>query len=317
MTEPKSNNSHNNLFIETLSRPQEARSLIENYFPEEVVRVLDLETLIAEKDSFVDPQLRESFCDLLYSVQLRSSAGAAQSANVYLLFEHKSVPDRLTAFQMLRYVVRIWERQLQQREQLVPVFPFLLYHGESPWNAPSSIEDLIPTPEALAPYCVRFKIPVIDLQRLPNEELRGSRFVQSLLYVLKYGRSVRLREYLEQIIACMRDPETNLPDWARLETVLIYIMSTNRYLSTDEVIGSVKSVFPSYEPGSIFDRLYNEGREEGRVEGLEKGEILGQIRAMQRLLGEKVSSLDELTRMSKAELTELLQSIEGRIDRKN
>ena len=46
--------------------------------------------------------------------------------SVYILFEHKSYADRLTSFQLLRYLVRIWERMLRQGEPLAPVIPLVL-----------------------------------------------------------------------------------------------------------------------------------------------------------------------------------------------
>jgi hypothetical protein len=219
------------------------------------------------------------------------------------------VAGRTTAFQLLRYVVRIWEKALRDRVALRPIFPFVVYHGESPWSAPTSIEQLIPAPESFSPYSVHFGFPVLDLSGLSNEALLGNRFVQNLLYVLKYGRRSELGIYLAQILELLRDPQSNLPDAARLETVLIYIMSVNNSLSSEEVTRIAKSVFPlGFEPGSLLDQSFRKGREEGV--------IVGEIRSLQRILGDQKSSVDELSQKSKDELDSLLQQLQQRFDKR-
>jgi predicted transposase/invertase (TIGR01784 family) len=91
-------NPHDLFFRKTFSRIEIAHNFIENYLPAEVVAAVDLETLKLQKDSFIDEELQEHFSDLLYQVQLRDGS----EANVYFLLEHKSSPDVLVAFQLLR-----------------------------------------------------------------------------------------------------------------------------------------------------------------------------------------------------------------------
>lgn len=62
----------------------------------------------------------------------------------------------------------------------------------------------------------------------------------------------------------------------------------------------------------------NEGRliaarQEGREEGLEKGSLVGRIQALQELLGDEASSLDELSPRDQAELTSLLTDLQNRL----
>ena len=102
-------NPHDRYFREIFSDPVVAQDLLRNYLPSQVVESLDLTTLVLQKESFIDEDLRQHFTDLLYTVQQRNGA----PAQVYILFEHKSYPDRLTSFQLLRYLVRIWERMLR------------------------------------------------------------------------------------------------------------------------------------------------------------------------------------------------------------
>ena len=129
MDEKRLPTPHNNLFHYSFSQLPTVRSLIETRFAPDVIKELDLDTLSLEKDSFIDPQLRESYSDLLYSVQLKNQQMAVVQALVYFLFEHKSEAEPLTAFQMLRYIVRIWEQRLRNDLPLCPIIPLVVYQG--------------------------------------------------------------------------------------------------------------------------------------------------------------------------------------------
>ena len=98
-------NPHDRYFREIFSDPDVVQDLLRNYLPPAAVETLDLTTLTLQQDSFVDEELRQHYTDLLYTVQQQSGA----PAHVYILLEHKSYADRLTSFQLLRYLVRVWE----------------------------------------------------------------------------------------------------------------------------------------------------------------------------------------------------------------
>lgn len=69
-------NPHDRYFRETLANPQAARDFLRYYLPAEVAALLDpAETPELMKDSFVDPELRIYFSDLLYKVQLLGGQG--------------------------------------------------------------------------------------------------------------------------------------------------------------------------------------------------------------------------------------------------
>ncbi len=93
-------NPHDRFFRDTLSRPGAARAFLQHVLPAEVKGVLDVSEPEMVQDSFVDADLRAHRADLLYRVQLRDGRGAY----AYVLFEHKSTPDRWVAFQLLRYL---------------------------------------------------------------------------------------------------------------------------------------------------------------------------------------------------------------------
>jgi predicted transposase YdaD len=123
---PEFPNPHDRFFKEVFGRQETARDFLANYLPPNAAEALDLLNLELVKDSFVDSKLREYFSDVLYHVGLKRGEGAF----VYVLFEHKSAPDEWVAFQLLRYMVRIWEAELEKKvRKLIPIVPLVLYHG--------------------------------------------------------------------------------------------------------------------------------------------------------------------------------------------
>jgi len=94
---PEISNPHDLFFKELLSRPEGQRDFVANYLPAAVVAQLDLSSLEPTKDSFVDPKLQAHYSDLVFRVRLRSG----RPAFLYLLFEHKSRPDRFAPLRPL------------------------------------------------------------------------------------------------------------------------------------------------------------------------------------------------------------------------
>ncbi|MCP5502105.1 MAG: Rpn family recombination-promoting nuclease/putative transposase [Leptospiraceae bacterium] len=73
---------------------------------------ISLDTLEIAKDSFIDPNYQDIQSDMLFKVSI-----AGKESYIYLLLEHKSYPDRMTAFQLLKYIVGIWTLHLNQLEK--------------------------------------------------------------------------------------------------------------------------------------------------------------------------------------------------------
>jgi hypothetical protein len=122
---------------------------------------LNLETLQPAKDSFVDDELRDHFTDLLYETRLQDDT----LAYVYLLFEHKSYSEPWTAFQLLRYMVRIWEYVLEQHQVTIlpPIIPLVVYHGEERWQVDVRFRQLVTACPPLADYVPDFRYELYDL----------------------------------------------------------------------------------------------------------------------------------------------------------
>ena len=286
--------------------------MIETQLSSAALAELDLQTLQLEVGSFIDPDLREKFSDLLFSVRLaREKAGAkADEALVYFLFEHKSQTDPLTVLQLLSYIVRIWEKRLRDGLPLCPIVPLVVYHGESGWTAARSLVELIPVPDGLAEYQVGFCPPLLDLSQLSDEEIAGEPVLRNTLRLLKYSRSKQLVGKLGDILALIAQslPENTLSVW--IKAIGVYVMSVNKNIGAQEYKQTLKSVFPTqFEPGSLADRLLIQGREEG----LERGELRGKIHLLQEMMGEQLTANEDLDSQPFSELSTLITQLQSRL----
>jgi len=168
-------NPHDKFFKETLSNIDIARDFIFNYLPKDILNIIDTEEMEIVKDSFIEKNLRETFSDLLYKVKIKEKSGY-----IYILFEHKSYPYRLISFQLLKYISRIWDLSIKQRNagknvELPLVIPLVFYHGKEKWNISPKLSGILEEiPKEINDYMPDFKYILYDLSKYSDEELKGS-----------------------------------------------------------------------------------------------------------------------------------------------
>lgn len=116
----KIQNPHDKFLKESLGNVEVARDFIAHYLPDPILQILDLNTLEPQKDSFINPELEETFSDLLFKVEISGIEGY-----LYLLFEHKSYLDKGISLQLLRYMIEIWgaKRNKEHVKELPPHYP--------------------------------------------------------------------------------------------------------------------------------------------------------------------------------------------------
>lgn len=142
-------NPHDRFFKETFGNVETAKDFLRNFLPEKLLHVIDVQTLEAQKDSYVSEDLQENHSDLLFKAHI-----AGEEGYIYLLFEHKSYPDRNISLQLLKYMTGIWQakRKKANENKLPVIIPFVIYHGQAKWNVP-----------------VRFSGSLIGYEKLPAE----------------------------------------------------------------------------------------------------------------------------------------------------
>ena len=275
-------NPHDSFFKDLFSRQEAAHDFLKLYLPPEVAAALDPDRLEIRKDSFIDPELQSHFSDILYRVGL---SGEGESY-VYVLFEHKSYPDPRIAWQMLRYMVRIWEQADRQKEPLLPILPLVVYHGRPGWRvAPQFSALFADLPLVLKPYLPDFRYLLADLSQYSDEEIKGrverAVILQIGLLSLKYIYAEDVGEQLAKILRLTSELLDQPTGLAYIQTILRYAAAGTDKLSEQELKTIVLDVIA--EGDKLMPTLAEQwmqqgeaiglekGREEGREEGMEKG----------------------------------------------
>ncbi|MEI6871933.1 MAG: Rpn family recombination-promoting nuclease/putative transposase [Verrucomicrobiota bacterium] len=174
MAEHSVHQPNDKLFRSTFSELENASAFFQNYLAADLVSSLDWRTLCQQPGSFIDAELAGSESDLLFSVSHQSC-----EVFVYILFEHQSREDPWMALRLLRYMLRIWEKQrssadaTRQKPSLSPIIPVVLAQGSEPWRTEPRFGALFGQ-GAPSAYTPDFAFELIQLVSIGYEEMRGS-----------------------------------------------------------------------------------------------------------------------------------------------
>ncbi|MCP4458504.1 MAG: Rpn family recombination-promoting nuclease/putative transposase, partial [Cytophagales bacterium] len=232
------------------------------------------------KDSFVDSDLKDHFSDILYKVGLESGGQAC----IYVLFEHKSYEDKLAAFQILKYMVKIWDQQRQQNKEqktkqkypLKPIFPVLVYHGPTGWQVELSFAalfDKTDLPDVLRPYIPDYKYWLWDLSQYSDEAIKGEVILRLSALLLKYIYRDDLLTELGRILQLLIEVQPKETGLEYIETVLRYLTSGTDKVTEAELSKILKEVYAEGEKlmPTIAQQWVEQGIAIGEKQGLQKG----------------------------------------------
>ena len=263
-------NPHDRFFKDVLSRREAARDFVLYYLPADLVELLDVESLVVSKDTFVDKDLREHFSDILYQVDLKEG----DSAYIYLLFEHKSYSDPLIALHLLRYMIKIWEQAVKQGEArpFSPVIPIVVYHGKSRWNAGPDFYALFDLPDGLQAYMPNFCYLLCDLSHRSDEEIRGTVTLKAAFLLLKHIFSDDLSDRLPQILSLLKSLSDKQSGLEYLETILKYLASGTDKVGAEELKKVVTEILED-QGENIMPTIAEQWIEQGIQQDIQQGKL--------------------------------------------
>lgn len=296
---------HDQFFKRLFGNLEIAADFMRNYLPEDILARIDLETLQLEKDSFIDPALRESFSDLLFRVRLT----AGGEAFIYLLLEHKSSPEPFVAFQLLRYIVQFWERGREGGGESLPmIVPIVFYHGRERWTVPRNLSALVDVGGVAEwqKYVPDFEHVLHDLSLSAGTEIKGQARLRAGLELLRHIFSEDLGQRLPGIFRSLR--ELRREDALNyLRGVVAYLSGTRKRVKREEIKTAMQEIFAQVE----FDKdalFIQEWMEEGREEGLRTGMLSVALRQLRSLFDHVDQATEDKVRaLSNQQLEELTE----------
>ncbi len=290
-------NPHDTLFREVFRDPDDARDLVLSALPPRVADALGRAPWVRVGGSFVDPELIECHADLLFETR----AAGDDPVLIYVLLEHKSNRDPETPFQLLRYVVRIWERwRADHRTGLLPpVLPFVLHHGERAWEGAPRLHDRIAFARLPVPLAgwLRDLIPDLgfvlddlaaatedDLEVRATSALAGLclRMLQHLPRLAPDAVPVAIARWQRLIAAVLRQRGQDA-----LVLLWSYVFHTTEVGPADALVRIRPLLRRPLEESvmSTAERLRREGRAEGHAEGHAQGRAEMLLRLIERRFG--------------------------------
>jgi predicted transposase/invertase (TIGR01784 family) len=298
--------SHDKFIKSILTNKSDAIDFFKNYLSEDILKNLDLRTLKHEKESFISEKLKSDFSDLLFSVKNKKN----KKVLIYILFEHKSKPDRWVSFQLLKYMLSIWERELKNNpklKKLPAILPFVFYHGKQKWHINKYFKNIVEQslPEE---YIPNFKYYLNDLSKYTEDTIKGKSKLKLSLLTMKY--------IFEKDVAHILVENKNKDISEYLGTkqgselfkkILIYILS-NQDLELEEVKEIIKkSDIKNKEEVMVTtaERLIYQGYEQGEQEGIQKAKLEDCKKMFE--LGFDIDLIHKITGLTKKEIKNVIK----------
>lgn len=275
------NQPHDKYFRATFGKVSFASDFLKSYLPKDLLNIIDMDTLEPQKDSYLNKQLKEQFTDLLFRVNISGREGY-----IYFLFEHKSYKDRMVIFQVLKYMIEIWESKIKDDKEKrkeeglsvdgeieIPiVIPLVVYHDEGRWNVKRTLGEIIPDydelPDNLKKYIPNFEYLLFDLSAWEKEDIRLQSEHMIAIKALSRTRYASREEAIQILIEAIelinRTEEKDVATYYVSECIR-YMLSIRDDISEKEMEKIAERI--SIEGGelvmSVAERLRQEGMEEG------------------------------------------------------
>ncbi len=190
------------------SHPEMIEGLVQDFVKKIWVRDLDFSTLERHPDSYTTDDFRERRDDIIWRVRWKD-----KWCYIFLLIEFQSTVDPYMALRMMVYTGLLYQdlidtQKVGRGEPLPPVFPLVLYNGESGWTARQEIAELIePVPDELSAYCPRYRYFLVDEGRVPPDELEQADSLAAIMVRLERVEDpVAIRQIVQELVKRLRAP---------------------------------------------------------------------------------------------------------------
>ncbi|MDR0610814.1 MAG: Rpn family recombination-promoting nuclease/putative transposase [Planctomycetaceae bacterium] len=286
---------------------RKARKLLKHILKPEVLELVDLSKLQIDPETYVDEELKRSYADVLYRIPLKNSN---EFIVVFILIELKTENDQWTIFQIVKYVVRIWDREFQAvksaaeaknagqkakkrfKNFLLPmVIPIIFHYGEHKFTSPTELIKLIRILRGMEEWVLNIKAILCDVTTFVPNSFPQDQELSLLFMVLQMVFSKDVSERLMEIYRKLR-PTLHLQESQQEWHDAVHYASTSaKHFKRQDFINLTKQTkkeggIPM--PKSLLDELVAEheakGEAKGKAEGEAKGKAEGTAKTIIRIL---------------------------------
>lgn len=264
---------HDKIFKKAMTDVRVARDFFEHYLPQDIKELIDLEILTLSPNSYVDDELNNTACDVLYETQI-----ANMPAFLYILAEHYSSAKPFIPLKNLHYIVRIWFDYIAQNpdaKTLPLIVPLVFYNGETPYIGARDVRELIHAPNDIIDKILFKPFHLIDTHHIQDEALREQYWSGILVFLMKHIHArdfIRhinpLIDLIKEMVKAEREGASNY-----LEILLEYFIRAGKSDQPRHIIDTVvKHVSKPLGDKIMTKTILEWWQEEAREEGEKKGE---------------------------------------------
>ena len=265
MDEQSNLNPHDVFFKSNFEDKEIVISYIETFLPENISRHIDKESLVLEKTEYSDKNMKKYFSDIVYNCNFKDTG-----IKLTLLFEHKSYQDDYIHFQLLRYMLNIWKREIKDNKKPSPILPIIFFNGATSFHVKTFYEYFEKLPDELKPYIPTFDYLLTDLTKCSDEFISIAIQSTKLKIVSLVMKHIRESEYFKhhfrEMLLMIKEkyPEISLDFLELLFNYILYESEANSDVISDNVDVLLKI------GGENFMTLAQKLRDEGEQKGFEK-----------------------------------------------
>jgi predicted transposase/invertase (TIGR01784 family) len=294
---------HDKFFQKALANPLIAREFFEEHLPPHIKALFSPATLKLENDSFIEPSLKESITDVLYSAKINNRDGY-----IYILCEHQSSSDPRMALRLFKYMLNIAERHLNTHpdcKKFPFIYPCVFYNGNKKYTSSLNLWDLFEDSELVKDTWSN-DCKLIDLCNISDEQLKERPWLAVLQILMKYIHEPNLLPRWQQIANI-------LPEFADFNSGVDYVKSAVSYTLTkikeDDKI-KLEEILKSHlnpELGAkIMGSLAHHWKQEGIAEGIAEGIHITEMKLEAKLKEEKITLAKKML-VKKKPLQEIIE----------
>ena len=272
-----------------------------------------MSTLETQNGTFLDEDLKEEFSDLLFKVSINN-----KDSYIYMLFEHKSYRDRMVIFQVMKYMINIWESKIQEDKEkrkeageassgeieLPLILPLVIYHDKGEWTIKKTLGEMISNyeelPEDLKKYIPNFEYLLFDLSKHDKEEtelLTESMIIIKALSRARHATREEAIEILEEAITLIKESKEKDEITYYVSACITYMLNVRDDITEKEMYEIAGKI--SIEGGELVMTVAEKLREEG---------ILGEKRKLAKnliVMGDPVAKIAMVTGLKEKEIEEI------------
>lgn len=261
---------HDRYLKSVLEDPKIAADFFNHHLPAKVRKAVDLSTLKAQKESYLDPKLDMGITDVLFSADFKGQPGY-----LYVLLEHTSTPDKMLPFRMLNYSVAIMRHHLKinSKNKILPiVYPLMFFTGTRPFKHSMNIYDAFGAHKRLAQEIYNRPYTLVDITQITDEQMQMYEWFTFAGYAMKYVRAVDYLLENDYVVDCV----VELKEKGENQ----YILQTFNYLTKAGHTEMPERLLADFHKGlankgenimTLEEHLINKGIERGIERGIETG----------------------------------------------